>query len=325
MAENIELYGAHRNVHTGPQEHNHIDNVKRPGRRSQKRKALFDLQISDRLVDRLVIDYTHQTIHQSQYENEIAARVENDSTHHAAKFAVNVALDQNTGNIELDYHWITVSQKDKGQDEALLKWIVELFFKPLPLDQQTKGLHLCCHTEYSRQDVTFRCHPNYKNEGAWYDYVLVAWDNPNNKKYSTSRRKTSLDCNEEFLDVPVITQEKETSSNVLLIPAKLLCFVQDDNDNYFAVVHLCHEHFVKMSVLTYRWQLEYEETKVATQMFHPHECNVDASELTPIYHAVSVNSIQQHCLMLPYDTKGKSQFMMQVIDQHKWASSFAVI
>ena len=62
VAENIELYGAHRNVHTGPQEHNHIENVKRPGRQSQKCKALFDLQISDRLVDKLIIDYTHRNI-----------------------------------------------------------------------------------------------------------------------------------------------------------------------------------------------------------------------------------------------------------------------
>lgn len=122
-----------------------------------------------------------------------------------------------------------------------------------------------------------------------------------------------------------MTQERETTSNVMLIPAKLLCIVQDDNGNYFAVIHSCHEHFVKMSVLTYRWQLEYEGVNVVKQMFHPHECIVDASELTPVYHAVSVDTIQQHCLMIPYGDNGKSQFLMQVIDQHKWAKSFAGI
>ena len=327
VAENIELYSAHRNVHTGPQEHNHIENVKRPGRRSQKRKALFDLQISERLVDRLIINYTHTKTHQNpqsmaKQEKLITLGVNYESTHHAAKFAVNIALNKETRNIELDYHWITASQKDKGQDEALLKWIVQLFFKPLPMEQQVKGIHLCCHTEYSREEYTFRCHPNYKNEGAWYDYVLVAWDNPNNEKYSTFTRKASLDCNEDLLDVPVTTQEQETTSNVLLIPARILCFVQDEDGNYFAVVHSCHEHFVKMSVLTYRWQLEYEGDKVVKQMYHPNECNVDASELTPIYHAVSVDTIQKHCLIIPYNNEGKSQFLMQVIDQHKWAKSF---
>ena len=330
VAENIELFGAHRNVHTGPQEHNHIENVKQPGRRSQKRKAVFDLQISDWLVDRLIVNHTHMNILQCQHdmaqqEVPFTSRDEYNSTHHAAKFAVNVALNQTTQNIELEYHWVTASQKDQGQDESLLKVIVQLFFKPLHVEQQLKGIHLCCHTEYSRQGVTFRCHPNYKNEGAWYDYVLVAWDNPNNDNYSVSRRKASQDCNEDILDVPVTTQEKETTSNVLLIPAKILCFVQDDNDNYFAIIHSCHEHFVKMSVLTYRWQLEYEGDKAVKQKFHPHECDVDASELTPVYHAVSVDTIQKHCLMIPYDTKRESRFLMQVIDQHKWANSFASI
>ncbi len=31
IAENIQLFGAHQNIHTSPQEHNHINNVKRPG------------------------------------------------------------------------------------------------------------------------------------------------------------------------------------------------------------------------------------------------------------------------------------------------------
>ena len=30
VAENILLYGAHENVHTGQQEHNHIENTKKP-------------------------------------------------------------------------------------------------------------------------------------------------------------------------------------------------------------------------------------------------------------------------------------------------------
>ena len=38
VAENILLFGAHRNVHTGPQEHNHIENTKRPSRQVQKGK-----------------------------------------------------------------------------------------------------------------------------------------------------------------------------------------------------------------------------------------------------------------------------------------------
>lgn len=39
----ILLFGAHRNVHTGPQEHNHIENAKKPSEQTQKCKAIFEL------------------------------------------------------------------------------------------------------------------------------------------------------------------------------------------------------------------------------------------------------------------------------------------
>ena len=51
MADYIGIFGSHKNVHAGPQEHNHIENVKCPGMHSQKCKAVFDLQISEQLVD----------------------------------------------------------------------------------------------------------------------------------------------------------------------------------------------------------------------------------------------------------------------------------
>ena len=62
----ILLFGAHRNMHTGPQEHNHIENTKKPSERMQKRKAEFDLQIANRLVDKYVIDHTHTKILKQQ-------------------------------------------------------------------------------------------------------------------------------------------------------------------------------------------------------------------------------------------------------------------
>lgn len=180
-----------------------------------------------------------------------------------------------------------------------------------------------CDTEYKRHGITFRCHPNYKNEGPWYDYVLVAWDNPSNATYS--KEQANMDDNREVLDDPVMTEEKDKTSNVLLIPAKIICFVQDINENYFTVIHSCHENSANMSVITYRWQLEYEGESAVWHNLHPHDCLMDAIDLTPIYHVVSVETLQKHCLMIPYKSGGRSQFLMQVVDQHKWANSFANI
>ena len=80
-----------------------------------------------------------------------------------------------------------------------------------------------------------------------------------------------------------------------------------------------------MSVLTYRWQLEYLKDKPVTASYKPHECGIDASKLTPVYCAVSVDTLQKHCLMIPYDTNEKSRFLMQVVDQNKWWESFSTV
>src|SRR5687768_7960138 len=48
IAHNIHLFGAHQNIHTGPQEHNHIENTKNLVKRTQQRKAFFDYQLGNR-------------------------------------------------------------------------------------------------------------------------------------------------------------------------------------------------------------------------------------------------------------------------------------
>ena len=37
VADNIKIYGAHQNVHTGLQEHNHIMNTKKPSKQAQRK------------------------------------------------------------------------------------------------------------------------------------------------------------------------------------------------------------------------------------------------------------------------------------------------
>jgi hypothetical protein len=46
----IQMFGAHRNLHTGPAENNHIALSKKPAARTQKRSHVFDWQVSNRLI-----------------------------------------------------------------------------------------------------------------------------------------------------------------------------------------------------------------------------------------------------------------------------------
>ena len=50
----IQRMGRHRNVHTGPQEHNHLD-IKHAAQKTQMNKKKLDLQTGCRVMERLII------------------------------------------------------------------------------------------------------------------------------------------------------------------------------------------------------------------------------------------------------------------------------
>ena len=126
---------------------------------------------------------------------------------------------------------------------------------------------------------------------------------------------------------------------MLLVPAKIMCFVQCENNPLQAVVHSCHSQSRKVSVLTNHWRLEFQNDEIHKTDVQDLENNSvndsdigeeieppqyhlsdDASEKLPLLRFVSVDVIERHCLMLPYHEK--SHYLMQVIDFQKWPSRF---
>ena len=60
------------------------------------------------------------------------------------------------------------------------------------------------------------------------------------------------------------TQDVKLSHNLqnyVLIPAKIYCFIQDENGDMFIIIHSCLQDNRKISVLTYRWELESTHIK----------------------------------------------------------------
>src|SRR5687768_7219286 len=245
--------------------------------RTQKRKAVFDLQIANRLVDKYVIDHTHTKILKQQsiismYEEIEEPAVAVESTRFAAKFYVDMKHNLETKKTDLTYDWITPSMKGKVIDKKLLKTIRNLFFKTLPMEQQLQGIKVHGMTEYTRQQITFRCHPNYRNDGSWYDYAMFAWEQPLNSKINKASNKAEPDWNKEVLHQPVTTGNSLLTSDVMLVPAKIHCFIENHKGQMFAIIQSCLDNSSKMSVLTYRWQLEYLKDKPVTASYKPHEC-----------------------------------------------------
>src|SRR6476620_687685 len=197
IADNIDTFGAHRNLHTGSAEHNHIENAKKPSERTQKRKDVFDLQIANRLVDKYVIEHTCTKILKQQatismFEEAESPALAEESTHFAAKFVVKMIHNIVTKKCDLTYDWVTPSMKGKVINRQLLKTIRNLFFNTLVFEEQLQGIKVQGLTEYTRQGITFRCHPNYRNEGPWYVYAMVAWEVPLYSKKLKQELKVNL-------------------------------------------------------------------------------------------------------------------------------------
>jgi hypothetical protein len=75
----------------------------------------------------------------------------------------------------------TYNERENDRQEAFTN-NRELFFRTLPFEQHLQGVKVQGLTEYTRQQVTFRCHPNYRNEGQGYDHAMLAWEQFLNSK-----------------------------------------------------------------------------------------------------------------------------------------------
>ena len=90
-----------------------------------------------------------------------------------------------------------------------------------------------------------------------------------------------------------------------------------------AIIHSSLSFSQTKSVLTYQWQLEYVKNQKNYKKLSPYDNNDNATLCTPVYHKVSVDTLQKNILMIPYHPNNK--FLMEVIDESKWAKSYVDI
>ena len=69
--------------------------------------------------------------------------------------------------------------------------------------------------------------------------------------------------------------------------------------------------------------MEYQNVNASKDNQAHYDENKILSRPEPIYHKVSVESIQKHCLIIPYSNE--SQFVMEIIDQEMRANCFSEV
>ena len=90
-----------------------------------------------------------------------------------------------------------------------------------------------------------------------------------------------------------------STKKAVLIPAKIYCFIQDENGVMFAIIHSYLQENKKISVLTYQWELEFNCLKKQTKPLSPYDDKDNISNYTLVYHKVSIDTIQMNVLMIP--------------------------
>ena len=92
VAENIQLYGAHNNVHTGPQEHNHISNAKKPSKQVQKKKVTLDWQLGLWLSNKYMINMAYSKLTPSNMKHDLnKSNLLAETGSHVSKMLVNLS------------------------------------------------------------------------------------------------------------------------------------------------------------------------------------------------------------------------------------------
>ena len=155
-------------------------------------------------------------------------------------------------------------------------------------------------SEYKKNNKIFRAHPNYKQEGKWYDWVMIRWE----KDLSIEQpAELSQQCHLTYSET-----EEDRKREYLYSPGQILCFTSPKEGVYHAIVKCCDYAFERGSVFSTTWKQEYVST--------------ESGNIIPRICCVDVKSIVRHVLMIPSNPFDGTYY--QVWDKCHWGEEFCI-
>jgi hypothetical protein len=303
VASNIYLFGSHKNIHTGPTERNHIDLSKKPAQRTQMRKPTFDWQVSNRLVDKMIVDLA--MAHMSN-PNDVSTTPTGHVTYPLPYPSTCAFFDllircQVDDNSHIEF----LLDKPNEQQKLLppvyvLEHLATTCFPENIRHLHRDGIRITCFTELQfLDDSIVRSNRAYK-DGPWFDYMNTKLEDGEGKPYWTPVR-------------------------VELMYYSVLC-----PEEQYAVVHPAFSHSLEHSVLTTWYRMEYMDDPLNimscrhTIDWESEKFQLDCDNTEPLpvprLRTVKIEDFSIHQLMIHYHNRSK--FMIGVLDQHEWADEF---
>ena len=164
----ITKFGAPKNFDSQRPENSHIQHAKRPGRRAHKTHHAqdFEKQVAHRLADSIVVEYLHQKICISSQSLSIAGAKPPASCLSCSTTRGAICLLHCQPDRRVKQTWSTTadaSRNSHGLPRGSSSFLMAYF--------ACTNLMTC--TEVVVRHVLYRCHPNYRNRGPWFDWAIV--------------------------------------------------------------------------------------------------------------------------------------------------------
>jgi hypothetical protein len=289
----IHRHGKHKNVHSGPQEHNHIS-VKNAAKKTQMNRRTFDEQTGERLVDRLIIQRAYDRV--APLKTAILTRrTPRDGyaqpSRNSSKATMIYQTQPELGRDKASMNLVWKNQANTKNRPILADSVLGFVGKQLlpaygnvvpatDTHPAHKKLEIAYFTEYERDGIIYRAHPCYRGGPAWYDWAYVSWTFDGDGR-----------------------NRQETHQSLI---GRILCFFRHPQGELMAVVHsvdakLNEQHGV---FATY-WHLEF--------------ANVNQSR--PKLSMVPVDCLGDQVCMVPYDEVASYRWL-HIWNPIEWSACF---
>jgi hypothetical protein len=120
VPEDIQQHGNHKNIHTGPQEQNHI-NIKKAAKKTQQNKKKIDVQTSHYVMEQLVIQQAYDFVKSKQLQ----IPRQNNGTINLLKATIQLSLDSTSGAGSVG---VTIGSAPNIQDRYLFITIISFAY-----------------------------------------------------------------------------------------------------------------------------------------------------------------------------------------------------
>jgi hypothetical protein len=321
VPRDIHRHGRHMNVHTGPQEHNHIQ-IKKASKKTQMRRDRIDLQTGGRIVDRLILQRAFDRVDQTvikmdeallkqQKELEREANDPNGVRDYDLSTADGLVHNATKGYVYMSQDITEMTSRQKRQKQTVmagigwkrsrrgvaldakimlqddvLAFLVERFFEANSTTKVTDD-------GTTEKHCKLRCYTEYQRDDTVYRC---------HPKYRGERAYYDW-CYIKWWDGddPVTHEPREAR-----IIGRIHLFVKTPDGLIKAVVHsVDHETHETHSVFGTYWHMEEDGPQKARK---------------PKFELADVDALDDHVMVLPYNDTGK--MYIHIHNRSEWPGYF---